>query len=88
MVEAAGIEKDEGHQQTSCNTMLYARFSPSYGVLKETARKGSKGAFDHSMVPIPGAVVDRFGDAGACRENEARRPREGLVTVDAAIRGA
>lgn len=76
-MEAAGIEKDEGHPQTARNTMLYARTSASYGVPTETARKCSKRAFGHSMVPILGAVVNRLEGVGACQKDQARRSREG-----------
>jgi hypothetical protein len=66
VVEAAGIEKERGHPQTSCNTMLYALPSSSYGVMVKTARTQSKGAFDYSMVPILGAVVGLPVGGGEC----------------------
>jgi hypothetical protein len=74
-MEAAGIEKDVGHPQTSCNTMLYARQTASYVVMTETSRKCSERAFGHSMVPIPGAIIGMLEGAVAHRDDEANRDR-------------
>jgi hypothetical protein len=85
-MEAAGIEKDDGQPQTSCNATLYARLSASYGALKEIARKHSNGAFGDSMVPILGTVVEWPWGYRSVPGRQCQATAKGLAEVDAAAR--